>query len=100
LWNLPLDQRQADAVATGPGRRYRRRVGYYNQRADLVALKTSEPCLSEAPSHCLLETLRDLDIARRTHGPSNVHFRTKRGTHSWEPSFRFADPKQIGPVHD
>jgi putative transposase len=99
VWNLALNQRQADdVVATGLERSYRRRVGYCGQRAELVALKASEPWLSEAPSHCLLETLRDLDKACRTHGPRSVHFRIKRGTHRWEPSFRFPDPRQIGEV--
>jgi transposase len=99
VWNLALDQRQADdRFATGRGRSYRRRVDYYSQRAELVRLKASEPWLSEAPSHCLLETLRDLDKACGTHGPKKVHFRSKRGKHKWEASFRFPDAKQIGEV--
>jgi IS605 OrfB family transposase len=58
----------------------------------LVEAKVTEPWLVEAPSHCLLEVLRDLDRACVQHGTFHVRWRSKR---HWAPSFRFPDSKQI-----
>jgi transposase len=96
VWNLCLDQRQADdQLATGLGRTSRWRVKYVSQARELAELKRSEPWLSAAPSHCLQQTLRDLDTACRAHGPWGVHFRARS---RWKPSFRFPDAQQIGDV--
>jgi len=89
-WNLALEQRRAAAEL-----HCRQQPTSAGQQHELAELKRSEPWLAEAPSHCLQQTLRDLDKACRAHGPWRVHFRARR---RWEPSFRFPDPLKIGTV--
>ncbi len=91
VWNLALDQRKAAAAL-----HCRRWPSSAGQQRELAEMKHSEPWLAEAPSHCLQQTLRDLDKACRAHGPWSVHFRA-RGR--WEPSFRFPDALQNGTLH-
>jgi putative transposase len=61
----------------------------YNQQAhDLVEAKKEHTWLTEAPSHCLQQALRDLDEACRRNGTFRVHWRSSR---RWVPSFRFPE---------
>ncbi len=81
VWNTGLEQR----------REYRRRGAWmdYNQQAhELVEAKNEHTWLSEAPSHCLQQALRDLDEACRRHGTFKVRWRSAR---RWAPSFRFPE---------
>jgi putative transposase len=85
VWNVGLEQRRA----------YRRRgawVTYVQQARELAEAKKTEPWLTEAPSHCLQQALRDLDKACRTHATFKVRWRSAR---RWAPSFRFPDPSHI-----
>jgi len=86
VWNAALEQRRIAA-------RQGTWLSYYDQRQGLVEAKLPEVWLAEAPSHCLLEVLRDLDRACRRHGTFKVGWRARR---RWAPSFRFPDSKQIG----
>jgi IS605 OrfB family transposase len=86
VWNLCLDQRLA-AHEVGA-----RRPTYTDQAHEVAALKVDLPWLREPPSQTLQQTLLDLDRACRTHHVHKVHFRKRR---TWQPSFRFPDPKQI-----
>ena len=88
VWNAGLEQRRAAAQ-----QRSSRRPTYASQCRELAEAKASEPWLAEAPSHCLQQTLRDLDRACRQHGVWRVHWRSKRRS---VPSFRFPDAGQIG----
>ncbi|MFD8082774.1 RNA-guided endonuclease InsQ/TnpB family protein [Kitasatospora sp. NPDC059722] len=79
VWNTALEQR----------REYRRRgawMDYVPQAAELAEAKREFPWLTEAPSHVLQQTLRDLDRACREHGTFRVRWRSKA---RWRPSFRF-----------
>jgi putative transposase len=85
VWNTGLEQR----------REYRRRgawMNYKEQAHELVEAKTEHLWLAEAPSHCLQQTLRDLDAACRRRGTFNVRWRSAR---RWEPSFRFPDGSKM-----
>jgi putative transposase len=87
LWNAALEQR----------REYRRRgafVGYFEQTRQVANAKKDSDCawLADAPSHTLQQTLRDLDLACRTHGTWKVRWRSKTRT---APSFRFPDPRDL-----
>lgn len=85
VWNTGLEQR----------REYRRRgtfIGYAEQCRQLAEAKADAPWLKTAPSHCLQQTLRDLDRACRTHGAFKVHWRSARRS---RPSFRFPDPSHV-----
>ncbi|MEU6999679.1 transposase, partial [Nonomuraea sp. NPDC046570] len=85
VWNTGLEQRRA----------YRKRgafIGYAEQCKQLADAKQDFGWLADAPSHCLQQTLKDLDQACRTHGAFKVRWRCHR---RWSPSFRFPDPKQI-----
>jgi putative transposase len=76
-------------------REYRRRgawMNYKEQAHELVEAKTEHLWLAEAPSHCLQQTLRDLDAACRRRGTFNVRWRSAR---RWEPSFRFPDGSKM-----
>jgi putative transposase len=58
VWNTGLRQR----------REYRRRgawMNYHEQAHELVQAKVEHTWLTEVPSHCLQQTLRDLDEACR-----------------------------------
>jgi putative transposase len=82
VWNVGLEQR----------REYRRRgawATYVQQARELAEAKKTESWLTEAPSHCLQQTLRDLDKACRTHGTFRVRWRAAR---RWAPSFRWTRP--------
>jgi putative transposase len=85
VWNTGLEQR----------REYRRRGGWmnYSQQAhELAEAKKEHVWLTEAPSHCLQQALRDLDEACRRHGTFKVRWRSSRG---WAPSFRFPEGSKI-----
>ncbi|MEV1175059.1 transposase [Nonomuraea sp. NPDC049784] len=85
VWNTALQQRRA----------YRQRgafIGYAEQCKQLADAKQDFGWLADAPSHCLQQTLKDLDQACRTHGAFKVRWRSHR---RWSPSFRFPDAKQI-----
>jgi putative transposase len=85
VWNTGLEQR----------RNYRRRgawMNYEEQAHELVEAKTEHTWLTEAPSHCLQQTLRDLDEACRRHGTFRVRWRSAR---RWVPSFRFPDGSKM-----
>ena len=88
LWNLALEQR---TMAWNFGRH---RVGYLEQARELPDLKKAHPWIAEAPSHCLQQTLRDLDTAfgnffqgRAAYPAFRKKFRQDR--------FRFPDPLQF-----
>jgi putative transposase len=85
VWNTGLEQR----------REYRHRgawINYEQQAHELVEAKKEHTWLTEAPSHCLQQTLRDLDDACRTHGTFKVRWRSAR---RWAPSFRFPEGSQM-----
>jgi putative transposase len=85
VWNTGLEQR----------RECRRRgawMNYHEQAHELVQAKVEHTWLTEAPSHCLQQTLRDLDEACRRHGTFGVHWRSAR---RWPPSFRFPEGSQM-----
>ncbi|MFC3982648.1 RNA-guided endonuclease InsQ/TnpB family protein [Streptosporangium jomthongense] len=85
VWNTGLQQR----------REYRRRgafIGYAEQCRQLADAKRDFGWMSDAPSHVLQQTLKDLDQAVKTHGAWKVRWRSHR---RWSPSFRFPDAKQI-----
>lgn len=85
VWNTALQQRRA----------YRQRgafIGYVEQCRQLADAKQDFGWLADAPSHCLQQTLKDLDQACKTHGAFKVRWRSHR---KWSPSFRFPDAKQI-----
>ena len=91
VWNTGLEQR----------REYRRRGAFINysspkqatdQARELALAKAEHPWLAEAPSHCLQQTLMDLERACRGHGTFRVKWRSGR---RWNPSFRFPDPRQV-----
>lgn len=93
-WNAALDQRRA-AAQLNRARTVDRAVwpSYASQCSDLAEAKRSEPWLAEAPSHCVQQTLLDLDRACRQCGVWRVRWRGKRNC---EPAFRFPDATQIG----
>lgn len=94
VWNVGLEQRRAAAELNRHMTDERMRwPTYASQCRELAEAKRTEGWLSEAPSHCLQQTLRDLDRACRQHGVWRVHWRSKRW---WRGSFRFPDPTQIG----
>jgi putative transposase len=85
VWNIGLEQR----------REYRRRGAWmnYNEQAhELVQAKEEQTWLKAAPSHCLQQTLRDLDEACHRRGTWKVHWRSGR---RWAPSFRFPEGSQM-----
>ncbi|WP_433527585.1 RNA-guided endonuclease InsQ/TnpB family protein [Nocardia pseudovaccinii] len=85
VWNTGLEQR----------REYRRRdawINYRQQAKELVEAKAEHSWLSEAPSHCLQQTLIDLDKACHRNGTFRVRWRSGR---HWRPSFRMPDGGKI-----
>jgi len=85
VWNIGLEQR----------REYRRRgasMNYNEQAHELREAKQEQTWLKAAPSHCLQQTLRDLDEACRRRGTWKVHWRSAR---RWAPSFRFPEGSQM-----
>jgi putative transposase len=86
VYNTGLEQR----------REYRRRgawMNYEQQAHELVEAKKEHTWLTEAPSHCLQQALRDLDEACRRHGTFRVRWRSAR---RWVPSFRFPEGSKMG----
>ncbi|WP_433201370.1 RNA-guided endonuclease InsQ/TnpB family protein [Dactylosporangium sp. CS-047395] len=87
VWNTALEQR----------REYQRRntpISYLEQAGQMAEAKR-DPAgtwLTAAPSHCLQQTLLDLDRACKLHGTRNVRWRSKARS---APTFRFPDPNQI-----
>ena len=85
VWNVGLEQR----------REYRRRGGFidlHEQTRQMVAAKPSEPWLTEAPSHCLQQVLRNLDRACKKHGTYKVHWKSARRS---KVSLQFPDPARM-----
>src|SRR5260370_38515915 len=85
VWNTGLEQRRI----------YRRAgawMNYVPQARELAEAKTESPWLATAPSHCLQQTLMDLDRACRDHGTFAVKWRAKG---RWNPSFRFPEGGRI-----
>jgi putative transposase len=85
VWNIGLEQR----------REYRRRGAWmnYNEQAhELVQAKEEQVWLKAVPSHCLQQTLRDLDEACRRRGTWKVRWRSAR---RWAPSFRFPEGSRM-----
>jgi putative transposase len=72
----------------------RHSVGFAAQCAELPGLKVAVPWLAEAPSHCLQQTLRDLDQAFQNYFAGRAAFPAfrKKGQRD---AFRFPDPKQF-----
>ena len=67
-------------------------MNYEEQAHQLVDAKKEHTWLTEAPSHCLQQALRDLDEACRRHGTFNVRWRS---AHRWAPSFRFPEGSEM-----
>ncbi len=86
LWNLALEQR---SMAWTHGRHS---VGYYAQAGELTDLKAAYPWVAEAPSHCLQQTLMDLDRAFQNFFAGRASYPTFRKKFQRD-SFRFPDPK-------
>ena len=87
VWNTGLEQR----------REYRLRrawINYPQQCRELADAKTDPEFawLKEVPSHCLQQSLKDLDRDCRAHGTLNVKFRSKA---KWAPSFRLPEGKHM-----
>jgi putative transposase len=86
VYNTGLEQR----------REYRRRgawINYEQQAHELVEAKEEHTWLTEVPSHCLQQALRDLDKACSQHGTFNVRWRSARRR---MPSFRLPEGSQMG----
>jgi putative transposase len=83
--NLALEQRRA---FSRPGRS----INYYDQRAELSALKQAAPFLRAVPHHCLQEALVDKAFTNFFAGRAAYPKRRKKRDGS---SFRFPDPKQF-----
>jgi putative transposase len=88
LWNLALEQR---SMAWSHGQHS---VGFAAQCAELPNLNVEAPWVGEAPSHCLQQTLRDLDQAFQAFfaGLTACPVSPKKFQRD---SFRFPDPKQF-----
>jgi putative transposase len=88
LWNLALEQRSLAWT------NQRRSVGYSPQAGELGDLKAFVPWMAEAPSHCLQQTLRDLDRAFGNFFSGRAAYpRFKRK--GQRDAFRFPDAKQF-----
>jgi len=84
--NACLEQR------SGWGQRHR--LSKFGQQAELKVLKAEFPWIAEAPHHCLLQAIADLDVAfqRFFKGEAGYPQPHKRGR---KDSFRFPDFKQF-----
>lgn len=91
VWNTGLEQRRFYAERFRSGRRGSF-ASYAMQCHELVEAKGENAWLTEAPAHCLQQTLRDLDTAVVAHGVFKVHWRTKSKT---APAFRFPEGKYL-----
>ena len=67
-------------------------MNYEAQAHELVEAKKEHTWLTEAPSHCLQQALRDLDEACRKNGTFRVRWRSAR---RWVPSFRFPEGSKM-----
>jgi putative transposase len=67
-------------------------VSYEVQAHEPVDAKKEHTWLTEVPSHCLQQALRDLDEACRKHGTFRVRWRSAR---KWVPSFRFPEGSKM-----
>jgi putative transposase len=67
-------------------------MNYGSQAHEVAEAKSEHAWLKAVPSHCLQQTLMDLDKACRTHGTFRVRWRSSR---RWAPSFRFPDGKSM-----
>lgn len=84
VWNTGLEQR----------REYRRRgarMNYQLQAKELADAKCEHLWLKDVPSHCLQQTLMDLDRACRQRATWKVRWRSGR---RWAASFRFPERQQ------
>jgi len=88
LWNLALEER---TLAWTFGRH---QVGFAAQCAELPGLKEVCPWLKEVPSHCLQQTLRDLDQAFHNFFAGRASYPVFRKKFRKD-SFRFPDDKQF-----
>ena len=70
------------------------RISKFGQQAELKILKAEFPWVAEAPHHCLLQAITDLDVAfqRFFKGEAEYPSFHRRGR---KDSFRFPDPKQF-----
>ena len=89
LWNLALEQRSMAYRQEG-----RHSVGYNAQAGELSDLKAFAPWIAEAPSHCLQQTLRDLDTAFQNFFAKRAAYPNFRKKFQRD-SFRFPDAKQF-----
>ena len=87
VYNLALEQR---SVFSRSGRS----ISFLKQQAELKFLKAEAPWLKEAPHHCLMTALRDLEDAftRFFTGQNDFPQPRRKGEND---SFRFPDPSQI-----
>ncbi|WP_372399759.1 transposase [Azospirillum sp. HJ39] len=92
VWNLALEQRQTY------GRRGRS-ISFKAQAAELKDLRREVEWLAEAPSHCLQQTLRDLDKAFARFFSGQAGYPRFKSKHRGEDSFRFPDRNkfEVGP---
>jgi len=95
VWNTGLDQYR-HAWRSNKARPKDAQVwpGFAVQCAELAAAKKQPGLdwLTDAPTHVLQQTLRDLDQAIRRHNPWRTHFRSQRRS---APSLRFPAGKAI-----
>lgn len=70
------------------------RISKFGQQAELKLLKAEFPWVAEAPHHCLLQAIDDLDVAykRFFKGEAGYPAFHRKGR---KDSFRFPDPKQF-----
>ena len=88
LWNLALEQR---GMAWRHGQHA---VGFAAQCAELPGLKAAAPWVGEAPSHCLQQTLRDLDQAFQNFFSGRAAYPVFHKKYQRD-SFRFPDANQF-----
>ena len=91
VFNLALEQRCTfwrQAKATGQG------LSCYAQKMELPALKREAPFLQAAPSHCLQQTLHDLDAVYKNFFEDRTGYPKPRKRYEHD-SFRFPDRRQI-----
>jgi putative transposase len=91
LRNLCLEQRSTW------GRRHR--ISKFGQQAELKSLKTEYPWVAEAPHHCLLQAVADLDVAFQRFFKGQASYPTfhRKGQ---KDTFRFPDPRQFAITDD
>lgn len=104
VWNWMLDQRKGwyAAVCDIPAaqRDGTLKPTAVNQINQLPALKAQHPWLKEAPSHCLQQTLRDLDGAFQNFFSGRTGYPQFRRKDGGADRFRFPDPAHIRREND